>query len=94
MLQNHNPKDYLSNIPPLIQRGVCESKHHFDFFKNFSSKRFGEDAYNFVIFGTMYQVNSLGLYMISNHVKLCVDVISSIMKYGILGQLDCKSIID
>jgi hypothetical protein len=79
---------------PLIRTGVYEYKHHSELFKFFSSKRFGEDVCNLLICGTMSQVNSLGLYMISNQVILCVDVLSSIMDSRILGQLDCISIVD
>jgi hypothetical protein len=82
----------VSKIPPLIQRGVCDSKHHFELFKFFSSKCFGEDVCNSLILGIMSQVNSLGLYMILNQVILCVYVLISIMEYGILGQLDFKII--
>jgi hypothetical protein len=74
--------------------GVCESKHHYELLNFFSFKRFGEDVYNLFICGTMSQVNSFGLYMISNQVIVCVDVLSSIMESGILGQLDCKSIVN
>jgi hypothetical protein len=56
-------------------------------FKIFSSKRFGEDVCNFLICGTMSQVNSLGLYMISNQMVLCVDVLGSIMESGFLANL-------
>jgi hypothetical protein len=82
------------NIPSLIRRGVCESKHCSKLFKIFSSKRFGEDVHNFLIYGTTSQVNSLSLYMISNQVILCVDVFTSIMESRILGQLDYISIVN
>ena len=39
-------------------------------------------------------MNSLGLYMISNQVILCVDVLGSIMESRILGQLDCRSVVN
>ena len=35
----------------------------------------------------------LGLYMISNHIILYVDVLGSIMEYGVLGQLYCRSVV-
>jgi hypothetical protein len=38
----------------------------------------------------MSQVNSLGLYMISNQMVLCVDVLGSIMEFGILANLFAK----
>jgi hypothetical protein len=80
--------------PPFIQRGVCESKHHYELFKIFSSKQFGGYLHNLLICGTMFQANSLGLYMISNPVIICADVLSLIMESEILGQLDCKSIVN
>jgi hypothetical protein len=40
------------------------------------------------------QVNNISLYMISNQVIICVDVLSSIKESGILGQLDYKSIVN
>ena len=85
---NAIPRITCLTFPPLIRRGVCESKHHSKLLKFFSSKRFGGDVLNLIICGTMSQVNSLGLYMISNQVILCVDVLSLIMKSEILGQLD------
>jgi hypothetical protein len=82
-------------FPPLIRRDVCESKHHYEFFVFFfSSKCFGEDVYNLLICVTPSQVNSHGLYMISNQVVLCVDVLGSIMEFGILSQLDYISTIN
>ena len=92
VISNRIPRITFPTLPPLIQRGVFESKHHFELFKIFSSKRFGEDVRNLLICGTMSQVYSLGLYMILNQVILCVDVLCSIMESRILGQLDCKSI--
>jgi hypothetical protein len=81
-------------FPPLIQRGVCEPKHHFELFKFLSSKRFGEDVHNLLICGTMSQVNSPGLYMISNQMVFCVNVLGSIMEFEILGQFDCRRIVN
>jgi hypothetical protein len=78
----------VSTFPPLIQRGVCNFKHHYELFNFVSSKRFGEDVCSLFICGTMSQVNILGVYMISNHVILCVDVLCSNMESGILGQID------
>ena len=37
-------------------------------------------------------MNGVGLNMMSNQVKFGVDMLGSIMKSRILGQLDCKSI--
>jgi hypothetical protein len=42
----------------------------------------------------MYQLNSLGLYMMSNQMVLFVDVLCLIMESSIIGQLDCKSVVD
>ena len=80
--------------PPLIQRGVCESKHCYKLFKLLFFKCFREDVYNLLSHGIMSQINSLGLYMISNQMVLCVDMFGLITKPRILGQLDYRSIVD
>lgn len=78
-------------FPTLIQRNVCESKHHS---KLSSFKHFHEYFHNYFICGTMSQVNSLCIYVISNQMILCVDVHGSIMEFGIFSQLDYKSIVN
>jgi hypothetical protein len=88
--RNITTKDYMSKIPPLIRRGVCESKHHSKLLNFFSPKRFGEDVYNFLICGTTSQVNCLSLSMILNQVILFVDVLCSIMESRILSNLIAK----
>ena len=64
---------------PLSRRGVCKSKHCSELFKLPSSNSFGEDVYNLFSRGTMSRMNSLGLYIISNQMVLCVDMLGSIM---------------
>jgi hypothetical protein len=84
---NAIPRITCLTFPTLIRRGMRESKHHSELFKIFSSKHFGEDVHNLLIWGTMSQVNSFCLYMILNQVILCFDVLSSIMEHGILQVL-------
>ena len=86
--------DYILTIPLLIRRGVHKSKHVSKSFKLFLSKCFGEDVCNLIICGTMSKMDYLGLYMMSNQVVLCVDILASIMEYGVLVQLDCISVVD
>ena len=53
-------------FPLLMRRGVCESKDLSEHFKLFSSKHLGEVVYNFLTYGTMYQMNGPSLYMMSS----------------------------
>jgi hypothetical protein len=41
----------------------------------------------FAICGTMYQMNSVGLYLMSNHMVLHIDVLCSIINLGFLANL-------
>ena len=93
-LQYIIPTDYILTIPLLIQRGVRKSEHVSESFKLFSSKRFDEDFCNLIICGAMSKMDCLGLYMMSNQMILCVDVLISIMESMILGQLNFISIIN
>ena len=71
---------------------VGESKHHYKSFKLFSSKCFGEDVYNFLISGTMTEMDCLGLNMMLNQTIFSIDVFRSIMELWVLDQLYCRGI--
>ncbi len=77
-------KDCVSTFPPLIWRDVGDSKHHSKSFKLFSSKRFGEDVYNFLICGTMTEMDCFGINMMSNQMIFSIDVFRSIMEFWVL----------
>jgi hypothetical protein len=73
---------------------VRYTKHLSKIFKLFSSKCVGEDVYNLITCGIMYQMNVLNLYMMSNHMILRVDVIFSIMESKILYHFDFISVVN
>ena len=84
---------FFERLPKFRRCLLYWCKHHSELFKLFFSKCFGGDVCNFLRHGTMSQLNSLGLYMISNQMVLCIDMFGSIMEPGILGQLYCRSIV-
>lgn len=78
----------------LIWRYICESKHLSKLFKLFSSKSFCEDVCNWLTYGIVYQLNDLGLYMMSNQIVFHAGVLCSIMESTFVNQLDCRSVVN
>ena len=81
-----------SHVVPCV--GAPAHVYHSESLKLFPYKCFGEDVCNFLISGTMAEMDCFGLNMMLNQMIFSIDVLRSIMELWFLCQLYCRSIVN